>query len=117
MNPRSAGRAPRWLLKRILALAIRGSEREQKFRLLGGTIGEHAETARLDGTAERYRQISAGILLMNGRDARGTARATHALAELLPAARTASLERCDHFAPEKRPELVAEHLKVAFADA
>jgi pimeloyl-ACP methyl ester carboxylesterase len=117
VNPKSAGRAPRWLLKRILALAIRGPEREQKFRLLAGTIHEHAEAARLDGTAERYRQISAEILLMSGRDARGTARATHALAELLPAARTTSLERCDHFAPEKRPELVAEHVKAAFAHA
>jgi hypothetical protein len=26
-----------------------------------------------------------------------------------------SLERCDHFAPEKNPELVAQHLKAAFA--
>jgi pimeloyl-ACP methyl ester carboxylesterase len=117
MSPKSAGRAPRWMLKVILRLAIRGSEREQKFRLLRGTIREHAEAARLDGTAERYRQISAQILLMSGRHASGTARATHALADLLPAARTASLERCDHFAPEKRPELIAQHLEAAFAEA
>jgi pimeloyl-ACP methyl ester carboxylesterase len=115
-NPQTAGRAPRWLLKRILALAIRGSEREQKFRLLSGTIREHAEAARVDGTAGRYQQISARILLMNG-DKRASAHATNALAELLPAARTVSLDRCDHFAPEKHPELVAKHLKVAFADA
>jgi len=115
MSPQSAGRLPRWMLKVILRSAIRGPEREQKFRLLRGTIREHAEAARLDGTAERYRQISAHMLLMSGRHASGTASATHALAEMLPGARTASLERCDHFAPEKKPELVAEHLRAAFA--
>jgi pimeloyl-ACP methyl ester carboxylesterase len=116
MSPQSAGRLPRWILKAILRLAIRGSEREQKLRLLRGTIREHAEAARLDGTAERYRQIPAPTLLMSGRQGSGTARAAEALAEVLPAARTESLERCDHFAPEKNPELVAQHLKAAFAD-
>jgi pimeloyl-ACP methyl ester carboxylesterase len=117
VNPDSAGRAPRWLLKRILKLAIRGEERAQKLELLPGTIREHAEAARLDGTAERYRDISAGILLMSGSDKSGSVRATHALAEVLPAADTASLDRCDHFAPEKKPELVAAQLKTAFANA
>jgi pimeloyl-ACP methyl ester carboxylesterase len=116
MSPRSAGRLPRWILTVILRLAIRGSEREQKFGLLRGTIREHAEAARLDGTADRYRQIAAQILLMSGTRARGTARATETLAEVLPAARTASLEGCDHFAPEKKPELVAQHIKAAFAN-
>jgi pimeloyl-ACP methyl ester carboxylesterase len=117
MSPRSAGRLPRPILKSILRLAIRGPEREQKFRLLRGAIREHAEAARLDGTADRYRQITAQVLLMSGTHASGTANATARLAEMLPAARTASLERCDHFAPEKKPELIAQHLKAAFAHA
>jgi pimeloyl-ACP methyl ester carboxylesterase len=35
MSPQSAGRLPRPILKLILRLAIRGVERDQKFRLLG----------------------------------------------------------------------------------
>jgi hypothetical protein len=54
---------------------------------------------------------------MHGRDVRGSARGTIALEAALPQARAAALERCDHFAPEKKPALVAEHLKAAFADA
>jgi pimeloyl-ACP methyl ester carboxylesterase len=116
VNPQSAGRAPRSMLKMILRFAIRGAEREQKFRLLRGTIREHAEAARLDGTAQRYQQISARILLISGADRAGH-RPAHALAESLPTARMLSLKKCDHFAPEKRPQLIAEHLKAAFADA
>jgi pimeloyl-ACP methyl ester carboxylesterase len=116
MSPQSAGRLPRWILKLILRLAIRGSEREQKFRLLRGTIREHAEAARLDGTADRYREISAQVLLMRGTRASATASATETLAEILPTARTASLERCDHFAPEKKPDIVARELKAALAN-
>jgi pimeloyl-ACP methyl ester carboxylesterase len=117
MSPQSAGRLPRPILKSILRLAIRGPEREQKFRLLGGTIREHAEAARLDGTADRYRQITAQILLMSGTKSSGAANATTTLAEILGSARTTALERCDHFAPEKKPELVAQHLKAAFVTA
>jgi pimeloyl-ACP methyl ester carboxylesterase len=117
MNPESAGRLPRPVLKVVLRLAIREKEREQKFALLRGTIHEHLEAARLDGTAERYRQIPAQVLVMGGRATRRPDSPLQALAALLPDARTVSLERCDHFAPEKKPELVAQHLRAAFADA
>jgi pimeloyl-ACP methyl ester carboxylesterase len=108
--------APRLVLKVILRLAIRRSGREQKFALLRGTIREHREAARLDGTAERYRQIPAQLVLMSGRTMSRPGSPVQALAELLPDARLESLERGDHFAPEKKPALVAQHLRAAFAD-
>jgi pimeloyl-ACP methyl ester carboxylesterase len=50
VNPETTGKAPRWLLRLILPLAIRKRERNQKYGLLPAAIREHAEAARLDNT-------------------------------------------------------------------
>jgi pimeloyl-ACP methyl ester carboxylesterase len=45
INPETTGKAPRWLLRLILPVAIRKRERKQKYRLLPTAIREHSEVA------------------------------------------------------------------------
>jgi pimeloyl-ACP methyl ester carboxylesterase len=74
INPQTTGKAPLWLLRLILPVAIRKREREQKYRLLPAAIREHAEAARLDNTYPHYRDVTADVLLMAGKDATTTGR-------------------------------------------
>jgi pimeloyl-ACP methyl ester carboxylesterase len=117
VNPQTTGKAPRWLLRLILPLAIRKREREQKYRLLPATIPEHAEAARLDNTYDSYRGITAEVLLMVGKQANatGVGRAGKRLLAVLPRATLAEFPALDHFGPEKRPEQVAESVSAFFS--
>ena len=117
INPETTGKAPRWMLRLILPVAIRKSEREQKYRLLPAAIREHAEAARLDNTYSHYRDVSAEVLLMAGRDATasGAGRAGQSLVPVLPKATLAVFPALDHFGPEKRPKQVAEAVAAFFS--
>lgn len=119
INPQTTGKAPRWLLKLILPVAMRKREREQKYRLLPATIREHAEAARLDNTYDSYRDITAGVLLMVGKDAdaTGAGRAGTRLLAVLPRASRAEFPALDHFGPEKRPKEVAEAVSAFFSQS
>ena len=107
INPQTTGKAPRWLLRLILPIAMRKRERAQKYQLLPTTIREHAEAARLDNTYDSYRDITAEVLLMVGKDA-GAGRVGKRLLAVLPRASLAEFPALDHFGPEKRPKEVAE---------
>jgi pimeloyl-ACP methyl ester carboxylesterase len=116
INPETSGKAPRWLLKLILPIAMGKAELAEKYELLAGSISEHAEAARLNDSAERYREIAAAVLLMSGKDIdrTGTGRATALLAHVLQRAELASFPKLDHFGPEKDPERVAERALAFF---
>jgi pimeloyl-ACP methyl ester carboxylesterase len=116
INPQTTGKAPRWLLRLILPVAIRKREREQKYRLLPAAIREHAEAARLDNTYAHYRDVTAGVLLMAGKDATatGAGRASQSLLPVLPEATLATFPALDHFSPEKKPKQVAEAVSAFF---
>lgn len=117
INPETTGKAPRWLLKLILPLAIRKRERQQKYRLLPAAIREHAEAARLDNTYAHYRDVTAEVLLMAGKDATktGAGRASQSLLPVLPKATLTTFPALDHFGPEKKPKEVAETVSAFFA--
>jgi pimeloyl-ACP methyl ester carboxylesterase len=117
INPQTTGKAPRWLLKLILPVAIRKRERKQKYRLLPAAIREHAETARLDNTYPHYRHVTADVLLMAGKDATttGAERASQSLLPVLPTATLTTFPALDHFGPEKKPKQVAEAVSAFFA--
>jgi pimeloyl-ACP methyl ester carboxylesterase len=117
INPQTTGKAPRWLLKLILPVAIRKHEREQKYRLLPAPIREHAEAARLDNTYPHYREVTADVLLMAGKDATktGAGRASQSLLPVLPSATLTTFPALDHFGPEKKPKQVAEAVPAFFA--
>ena len=86
---------------------MRKRERAQKYQLLPTTIRERAEAARLDNTYDSYRDITAEVLLMVGKDA-GAGRVGKRLLAVLPRASLAEFPALDHFGPEKRPKEVAE---------
>lgn len=117
INPQTTGKAPRWLLRLILPLAIRRRERAQKYRLLPAAIREHAEAARLDNTYPHYGDLTAEVLLMSGKDATTTAagRAGQSLLPVLPGATLTTFPALDHFGPEKKPKQVAEAVSTFFA--
>jgi pimeloyl-ACP methyl ester carboxylesterase len=117
INPQTTGKAPRWLLRLILPVAIRKLERKQKYRLLPAAIREHAEAARLDNTYPHYRDVTAAVLLMAGKDVTttGAGRASQSLLPVLPTATLTTFPALDHFGPEKKPKHVAEALSAFFA--
>jgi pimeloyl-ACP methyl ester carboxylesterase len=116
INPETSGKAPKWLLKIILPVAIKKAERLQKYSLLSGTIREHAEVARLNNTYPNYKEIPAGILLMSGGRPKGTGgeRTVARLAQILPQAKVVRFPKFDHFGPEKTPKKVAEEVTAYF---
>ncbi|MEX5706881.1 MULTISPECIES: alpha/beta fold hydrolase [unclassified Parafrankia] len=117
VNPETTGRVPRALLGLILAFAIRPAERRRKHALLGGTIREHQEAARVANQPDRYRAITTPTLLMAGRDSDDTAagRATRQLAGILPRASLVTFGDLDHFGPERAPRRVAAAVADFFA--
>jgi len=117
INPQTTGKAPRRLLRLILPLAIRKRERAQKYRLLPAAIREHAEAARLDNTYPHYRDVTADVLLMAGKDANttGAGRASQRLLPVLPNATLTTFPALDHFGPEKKPKQVADAVAEFFA--
>ncbi|MFJ4091061.1 alpha/beta fold hydrolase [Kitasatospora sp. NPDC089913] len=111
VNPGTSGKAPRWLLRLILPLALKKPERLQKHALLPAAIREHAEIAARDSTFREYGRLDRPVLLMAGKEARstGAGRAAAAVHEVLPGSRLL-LPRLDHFGPETDPAAVAPAL-------
>lgn len=109
INPESSGKAPRWLLRLIIPLAIKKPERLRKYALLPGTIREHAESSSRDGEYAAYAKIDAPVLLMAGKGVKntGAGRTTVRLKDILPNSELAQYPKLDHFGPEKAPEAIA----------
>ncbi|WP_018352474.1 alpha/beta fold hydrolase [Longispora albida] len=116
VNPETSGKAPRWLLRLILPIALKKPERQQKHALLAAAIREHAEIAARDGAFTEYRRISQPVLLMAGKEA-GTTGAGKAAAHLhtvLPASGVTLFPKLDHFGPESKPAAIAPALAAFF---
>jgi pimeloyl-ACP methyl ester carboxylesterase len=114
VNPESAGKAPHWLLRLILPIAMKKKERRQKYELLAGTIREHSESGRLNNTYDNYREISAGTLLMTGKQNESLKNTTTKLSQVLPQAKVLSFPTFDHFGPEKKPREIAREVIAYF---
>jgi pimeloyl-ACP methyl ester carboxylesterase len=110
------GKMPHWLAKRILAIAVKKPELEEKYPLLHGMILEHQEEARLDSTYKHYAEIITPTLLMysgsrSGVNANGIA---EKLTAVIPKSTFTSLPKLNHLAPEEKPENVAKSLMTFF---
>lgn len=114
INPSTSGKAPRWLLKVILAVVISARERRQKYHLLDGTIREHQEAARLNNSYPSYREISAHVLFMAGSRSQEAVAIAFRLAAVVHGARVVVGDELDHFAPEKKPDQVAKEIVAHF---
>lgn len=106
---------PHWIAKRILALAVKKPELEEKYPLLHGMIVEHQEEVRLDNTYEHYAEITTPTLLMcGGAESSGALKSTaQKIAAVIPNSTSVSLSKLNHLAPEDKPDEVAREL-VAF---
>jgi pimeloyl-ACP methyl ester carboxylesterase len=84
--------------------------------LLGSTIAEHEQAARLANQPQRYARIPAPVLVITGKHASKTTMRQVAteLAAVLPAAQVAGYPKLDHFGPQKAPETVADAIKSFF---
>ncbi|MGW6912867.1 alpha/beta fold hydrolase [Kitasatospora sp. NPDC054939] len=109
VNPETSGKAPRWLLRLILPLALKKPERLQKHALLPAAILEHAEIAARDSTFREYGQLTQPVLLMAGKDVRstGAGRAAPRIHEILPDSQLKLFPKLDHFGPEQHPATIA----------
>jgi pimeloyl-ACP methyl ester carboxylesterase len=118
INPQTSGKAPRWLLRAIIPLAIKKRERQQKYALLAGTIREHAEAARRNNDYRKYARITTPVLLMAGKEAdkTGAGRAPGRLKDVLPQSELTVFPKLDHFGPEKDPAAIAAAVTAFFLD-
>jgi pimeloyl-ACP methyl ester carboxylesterase len=117
VNPGQTGRVPRRLLRVILRHAISRAELQQNLTLMPQAISEHAEVGRLDGRLADYHEISAATLIMRGKG-RSTGRQARTLAQLadmIPHSQTLTFPKLDHFAPEKKPDEIADAVQRFFA--
>jgi pimeloyl-ACP methyl ester carboxylesterase len=97
-------RIPRWLMKLILLVLVSWSRQyRQMLGLLHQNLREWREIARLDNTYARYRDISAGVLLMYGGKSDSTAvdLVIERLPAVLPHAETRKFPGLDHFGIER----------------
>jgi pimeloyl-ACP methyl ester carboxylesterase len=114
LNPQSA-RAPRPLLSFIVRMVIKKKEREQKYRLLSGTIREHQEEGRLNNTYPHYSEINADVLLMRGGKGVMPDNAAEELLSVLLHGHEVVFPKLDHLAPESRPQQIAREIIAFFS--
>jgi pimeloyl-ACP methyl ester carboxylesterase len=103
-GPDRARNTPRWLMKLLLLLLLRSHERQQMLGLLPENLREHGEVARLAGSYENYRHITADVLLMCGGKTRSAwvDTAMEHLAAVLPHAEMRVFPALDHFGINKK---------------
>jgi pimeloyl-ACP methyl ester carboxylesterase len=118
--PAIVERLPLWYLKLILRLVIKAPEWQQIDPLLEPALPEHEQVGMLDdGSAERFRAISARTLLLGGAKSRSRYTTTlfEQLASAIPDASSEILPGLDHLGPEKAPELVARRVEAHLGNA
>ena len=102
--PARLAKFPPWLMKLLLRISfIRFPESRQMLNLLRENLREWREIARLDGSYENYRQISAGVLLMYGgrSDSHAVDLVVKRLPSVLPCFEKKEFPRLDHFGIER----------------
>ena len=108
-------KVPLWYLRAILRLMIRQRRWQHMEPLLASSLAEHEQLARLDGgTVDRYRPITARVLLLSGqkRASPVTARLFDALQDVIADCAAEMLGGLDHDAPtEKGAEVVGDRVR------
>lgn len=120
LGPERARNTPPWLMKLMLPFFISAHERRTMLGLLPQNLREHQEVARLDSSYERYRDISAEVLLMYGgkSDTRWVNLAMERLATVLPRSETQAFPKLNHFGIDKQdPAAVASAVSAFFQRA
>lgn len=117
LNPPSR-RIPRWILYIVVWFLVLFGGLNKKARLVGTTIREHAEVARLNNTyATRYSEIKTKTLVIAGGEARPTEHGYPAnqLVKVMKGSTLITFPGLDHLAPEKRPEKIIKAVSDFFS--
>jgi pimeloyl-ACP methyl ester carboxylesterase len=115
MAPSPIAKMPLWYVRAILRLVIRKRQWHDMEPLLQSNLAEHEQEVLLDdGTVDRYRSITARVLLMGGRRSPAfiTTELFHSLQGVIADSSVDLLNGLDHNAPdEKAPQVVGEQLR------
>jgi len=113
--PPALERMPLWYVKLMLRLFIKGHQWRQIEPLLEAALAEHEQVAALDAdTVDRYRTITARVVLLGGRKSRSQFTTTpfNQLTATIPSCTSELIVGLDHTAPdEKAPALVADRVR------
>ncbi len=105
---------PVWYLRAVLRLVIRRRRWEERFEpLLAANLAEHEQVAALDSSLDRYKAITARVLLLGGSRSPSilTDQALGMLHQTIEVAELEIIHGLDHLAPdEKAPEVVARRV-------
>ena len=112
--PAALEHMPTWYVKLILRLAIKEEQWRQMDPLLEAALAEHEQVAALDEpTADRYRSVTARVVLLGGGKSRARFTTTlfDQLVSTIPRSTCELIDGLDHTAPDdKAPDRVAEHV-------
>jgi len=107
--------APLWYVKLLLRLFIRQHQWREIDPLLEAALKEHEQVGALDeDTAERYRNITARVVLLGGGKSRTrfTTSLFDRLGACIPNTTAELIKGLDHIAPDvKAPDVVAERVR------
>lgn len=105
--PGPVAKLPLWYLRMVLRIVLRRGRWERFEPLLDANYAEHRQVAALDNSIDRYRSITAELLLLGGGRSPSftTTLPLNALLEATPRSRVQILHGLDHNAPdEKAPD-------------
>jgi hypothetical protein len=113
--PPALERLPLWYVKLIMRLFIKQQQWRHIEPLLESALAEHEQVAALDdNTVDRYRAITARVVLLGGRKSRSrfTTVPFDQLLRTIPNCTSELIDGLDHIAPdEKAPDLVAQRVR------
>ncbi|MBT2655845.1 alpha/beta hydrolase [Bacillus sp. ISL-18] len=92
---------PKWYVKGLLKLMVRGQRWERIVSLLPENLNEHREVMRLSGTYRNYQGVEVDTLLMVG--GKSSPRIKQMILELertISKCRTLTIPKTDHFGPD-----------------
>jgi pimeloyl-ACP methyl ester carboxylesterase len=109
---------PKWYVKFILKIMIRGQHWDKKVSMLPENLNEHREVQRLSGTYGNYRSLEVDTLLMvGGKSSPFIKQMIQELGRTISECRTLTIPNTDHFGLDNDhcPKDVANHLRSFFA--
>jgi pimeloyl-ACP methyl ester carboxylesterase len=118
-GPKRARMMPVWLMKFFLPRMIPRQRLAKLLELLPTTLAEHRVIAESDGAGDRYRSLSADVLLMFGgkTQADWVRLTTTRLSREIPSVDTHCFAKLDHFGPDQGgPAEVSDRVAAYFGD-
>ncbi|MGX1809650.1 alpha/beta fold hydrolase [Nocardia sp. NPDC055321] len=110
LGPDIVRKMPRWALRRMMPMAMKGPEKDAIFGQLAECLREHREIVRLNDTYANYAEVTAETLLLDGdKDRHAFIEPNHELlASTIPRCERHTIPGVDHFGIDKGdPERVA----------